>query len=106
VFALGKIWYEQSLPSALASALGKDYFFAECQGSGTRQIVRYVPAPLRRLNFAEYGPLRSAKALPSARRNALGKVPIADVFSFVCPLPSATLGKAFAKCFWSFAECL
>jgi hypothetical protein len=49
--------------------------------------------------------LHSAKTLPSARRNALGKEPFADNLSSVCPLPSATLGKAFAECFLSFAEC-
>jgi hypothetical protein len=43
-------------------ALGKEYFFAECQGPGTRPIVHYVAAPSRRLNFAECGTLRSAKA--------------------------------------------
>jgi hypothetical protein len=88
-----------SLPSARSLALGKDDFFAECQGPGTRQSVRYVPAPSRRLNFAECGTLRSAKVLPSARRNALGKVSFADIFSSVCPLPSATLGKGFAEYF-------
>jgi hypothetical protein len=43
--------------------------------------------------------------LPSVREKVLGKEAFADVLFAEPSLPSATLGKAFAKCFWGFAEC-
>jgi hypothetical protein len=43
--------------------------------------------------------------LPSAREKVLGKEAFADVLFVEPSLPSATLGKAFAECFWGFAEC-
>jgi hypothetical protein len=43
--------------------------------------------------------------LPSARQKALGKDVFAGIFSTECPLPSVTLGKVFAECIRSFAEC-
>jgi hypothetical protein len=43
--------------------------------------------------------------LPSAREKVLGKEGFADVLFAEPSLPSATLGKAFAECFWGFAEC-
>jgi hypothetical protein len=84
--------------------LGKITVFAECQILALGKSSVICPVPSWRLKFAERRALRSAKALPSARRNALGKVPFADNLSSVCPLPSATLGKVFAECFLSFAE--
>jgi hypothetical protein len=44
-------------------------------------------------------------SLPSAREKVLGKEAFADVLFAEPSLPSATLDKAFAKCFWGFAEC-
>jgi hypothetical protein len=44
-------------------------------------------------------------SLPSAREKVLGKEAFADVLFVEPSLPSATLGKAFAECFWGFAEC-
>jgi hypothetical protein len=44
-------------------------------------------------------------SLPSAREKVLGKEGFADVLFAEPSLPSATLGKAFAECFWGFAEC-
>jgi hypothetical protein len=63
------------------------------------------------LHFAECFSLpsvfwHSAKALPSARQKALGKDVFADEIAAECPLPSVTLGKAFAECNRGFAECL
>jgi hypothetical protein len=46
-----------------------------------------------------------AKSLPSVRKKALGKEPIADEIFAECSLPSVTLGKAFAECKIAFAEC-
>jgi hypothetical protein len=43
--------------------------------------------------------------LPSAREKALGKEGFADAMCAKPSLPSATLGKAFAECFYGFAEC-
>jgi hypothetical protein len=43
--------------------------------------------------------------LPSAREKVLGKEAFTDVLFAEPSLPSATLGKAFAECFWGFAEC-
>jgi hypothetical protein len=43
--------------------------------------------------------------LPSAREKALGKEGFADTLCAEPSLPSATLGKTFAECFWGFAEC-
>jgi hypothetical protein len=44
-------------------------------------------------------------SLPSAREKVLGKEGFADAL-FVDPsLPSTTLGKGFAECFYGFAEC-
>jgi hypothetical protein len=48
----------------------------------------------------------SANSLPSARQKVLGKEAVADVQFAERSLPSVTLGKAFAECFSSFAECL
>jgi hypothetical protein len=44
-------------------------------------------------------------SLPSAREKVLGKEGFADVLFAEPSLPSATLGKSFAECFWGFAEC-
>jgi hypothetical protein len=43
--------------------------------------------------------------LPSAREKVLGKDVFADVLFAEPSLPSVTLGKAFAECFYVFAEC-
>jgi hypothetical protein len=48
----------------------------------------------------------SAKFLPSARQNVLGKDAVADVQFAERSLPSVTLGKAFAECKIAFAVCL
>jgi hypothetical protein len=42
VFALGKTWPEESLPSVGYKALGKGRIFAECRISGTRQIFLFA----------------------------------------------------------------
>jgi hypothetical protein len=39
------------------------------------------------------------RSLPSAREKVLGKEVFADALFAEPPLPSATLGKAFAECF-------
>jgi hypothetical protein len=44
--------------------------------------------------------------LPSARQKVLGKEVVADVQLAERSLPSVTLGKAFAECKITFAECL
>jgi hypothetical protein len=44
--------------------------------------------------------------LPSARQKVLDKEVVADVQFAERSLPSVTLGKVFAECFLSFAECL
>jgi hypothetical protein len=44
-------------------------------------------------------------SLPSAREKVLGKEAFTDVLFAEPSLPSATLGKAFAECFWGLAEC-
>jgi hypothetical protein len=44
-------------------------------------------------------------SFPSAREKALDKEGFADELCAEPSLPSATLGKAFAECFWGFAEC-
>jgi hypothetical protein len=61
------------------------------------------------LHFAECFSLpiafwHSAKPLPSARQKALGKDVFADEIFAEYPLPSVTLGKAFAECNLGFAE--
>jgi hypothetical protein len=71
-----------------------DLNFAECHLSGTRQRRRH--GPKHRHGYF---------SLPSARQKALGKDVFAGIFATECPLPSVTLGKAFAECFRSFAEC-
>jgi hypothetical protein len=43
--------------------------------------------------------------LPSDREKVLGKEGFADALFAEPSLPSATLGKAFAECFYGFAEC-
>jgi hypothetical protein len=43
--------------------------------------------------------------LPSAREKVLGKEVFADALLAEPSLPSATLGKVFAECFYGFAEC-
>jgi hypothetical protein len=43
--------------------------------------------------------------LPSAREKVLGKEVFADALFAEPSLPSVTLGKAFAECFYGFAEC-
>jgi hypothetical protein len=43
--------------------------------------------------------------LLSPREKVLGKEGFADVLFAEPYLPSATLGKVFAECFWGFAEC-
>jgi hypothetical protein len=43
--------------------------------------------------------------LPSAREKVLGKEGFADALFAEPSLPSVTLGKAFAECFYGFAEC-
>jgi hypothetical protein len=55
--------------------------------------------------FAVWRLWHSANALPSARRLTLGKACFADQACAESSLPSAALGKAFAECFWRFAEC-
>jgi len=47
----------------------------------------------------------SKKYLPSARRLILVKQLFAVKTYAECHLPSVTLGKRFAECFWGFAEC-
>ena len=47
----------------------------------------------------------SATSLLSARQKTLGKLAFAVKGIAECRLPSVTLGKPFAKCFWGFAEC-
>jgi hypothetical protein len=42
--------------------------------------------------------------LLSPREKVLGKEGFADVLFAEPYLPSATLGKVFAECFWGFAE--
>jgi hypothetical protein len=44
-------------------------------------------------------------SLSSAREKVLGKEGFADALFAEPSLPSATLGKAFAECFYGFAEC-
>jgi hypothetical protein len=44
-------------------------------------------------------------SLPSAREKVLGKEGFADALFAEPSLPSATLGKAFAECFYGFAGC-
>jgi hypothetical protein len=44
-------------------------------------------------------------SLPSVREKVLGKDVFADVLFAEPSLPSVTLGKAFAECFYVFAEC-
>jgi hypothetical protein len=44
-------------------------------------------------------------SLSSAREKVLGKDVFADVLFAEPSLPSVTLGKAFAECFYVFAEC-
>jgi len=53
----------------------------------------------------EEEPEASTNPLPSARDTTLGKVRIAVGFFAECRLPSVTLGKYFAECNLSFAEC-
>jgi hypothetical protein len=48
----------------------------------------------------------SANSLLSARQKVLGKEAVADVQFAERSLPSVTLGKAFAECKITFAECL
>jgi hypothetical protein len=43
--------------------------------------------------------------LPSVREKVLGKEVFADALFAEPSLPSVTLGKAFAECFYGFAEC-
>jgi hypothetical protein len=43
--------------------------------------------------------------LPSAREKVLGKEGFVDALFAEPSLLSATLGKAFAECFYGFAEC-
>jgi hypothetical protein len=44
-------------------------------------------------------------SLPSAREKVLDKEGFADALFAEPSLPSATLGKAFAECFYGFVEC-
>jgi hypothetical protein len=44
-------------------------------------------------------------SLPSVREKVLGKEGFADALFAEPSLPSMTLGKAFAECFYGFAEC-
>jgi hypothetical protein len=44
--------------------------------------------------------------LPSAREKVLGKEGFVDALFAEPSLLSATLGKAFAECFYGFAECI
>jgi hypothetical protein len=48
----------------------------------------------------------STNSLPSARQKVLGKEAVVNVQFAEHPLPSVTLGKAFAECKIAFAECL
>ena len=134
--ALGKSMANiTDLPSATVQALGKGRHFAECRRQDTRQSshlcrVSKSMALGKSSTFAECLTLtlgkaavmvalavtatflcrvsdwHSAKPLPSARYNALGKEVFADKLFTKCPLPSVTLGKGFAECISAFAECL
>ena len=55
--------------------------------------------------FAECFLGHSAKSSPSARQKTLGKTSFAVKPFVECRLPSVTLGKPFAECFWGFTVC-
>jgi hypothetical protein len=49
---------------------------------------------------------RQSLCLAECPKKVLGKEPFADKIFAECSLPSVTLGKGFAECKISFAECL
>jgi hypothetical protein len=55
--------------------------------------------------FCRVPPGTRQTSLPSAREKVLGKEGFVDALFAEPSLPRATLGKAFAVCFYGFAEC-
>ena len=79
-------------PPASPEVFCRGLFFAECLTLGKEDVCRVSL-------FAECG-TRQTASLPSARRLTLGKQLFAvKTYAEWC-LPSVTLGKPFAECFW------
>jgi hypothetical protein len=78
-----------SLPSAAWQTLGKEAV------SVTVTVAFFCRVP----------PGTRQTSLPSAREKVLGKEGFVDALFAEPSLPRATLGKAFAECFYGFAEC-
>jgi hypothetical protein len=78
--------------------------FAECN-TRQRRRLRY-PGAVTTAFLCRVPPGGTRQTfLPSAREKVLDKEGFADAMCAEPSLPSATLGKAFAKCFYGFAEC-
>jgi hypothetical protein len=90
----------ESLPSATGQTLGKVNSFYTRQRSRLRYLVAVTTTFLCRVLSGT-----RQTSLPSAREKVLGKEGFADVLFVESSLSSATLGKAFAECFWGFAKC-
>jgi hypothetical protein len=88
------------LPSAGRQTLGKGNSFAECHLGHWAKTSS--PSPRRRNGGFSLPSTswHSTKSLPSAREKVLGKEGFADVMCTEPSLPSTTLGKSFAECFY------
>jgi hypothetical protein len=95
-----------ALPSVTTPALGKEHTLCQVLLSVTRQTSVTVSSAVTSIFLAESRIRHSAKSLPSVQQKTLGKEAFADPFFAVSNLPSATLGKGFAECLCCFAECV
>jgi hypothetical protein len=91
--------------SALALALGKGTRFVECQGQGSQQSHHHGTCRYGDFSFTSVGSALG-KVFTECPTNSTQQRGLADNFLNEGSLPSATLGKAFAKCKSVFTKCL
>jgi hypothetical protein len=93
------------LPIVWPTTLSKGNPFAECHRGHSAKTPSLSPITVTAAFLCQVLPGTRQTSLPSAREKALGKEGFADALCAKPSLPSATLGKAFAECFYGFAEC-